>query len=205
MQGANYFILVERLLVVGAAIYLTYLGHSLFKFGVLETDADMQSKGIIKRLLFSGTGAGLFLMAVGAMLLALIAYFGNAQYLQLGSSKNKASNLQRMGAGGTGQSESTTFTFVPEGSTAPEPPERNLLSVPSIPLDEAGLTVLSSESEPETGTGEDTRLVERSSESAGEATVATPESPSKPGGKAPPNKEPNENVKVTVSQPAAQK
>ncbi len=70
---------MERLLVVGGAIVLSYLGYRLFVFGVREGESRLSAESPFYKIVLSGTGPGLFFMAFGALVLISALYTGGAE------------------------------------------------------------------------------------------------------------------------------
>ena len=74
---------LERLLIVTGAIFLVYLGYRLFLFGVekgrnhLSTELSESFK-----IVFSGTGPGLFFMAFGSLVLVIALFTGKYQIME---------------------------------------------------------------------------------------------------------------------------
>jgi pyruvate/2-oxoglutarate dehydrogenase complex dihydrolipoamide acyltransferase (E2) component len=196
MPTDNYMVL-ERALAMVAAIYLTYLGHSLFRFGVLETDADIQAKGVVRRLLFSGTGAGLFLMTVGAVLLLFVVYISGANYFE--SLPEKVKPKTELASPAAAPSPAPTDT--PESTAQSEPsPTPPAMAIPSIPLADAGLDLSFPDSPG--GEGTDTKKPEEVKETAMQEVRSEGADESR---EPLPRKEPRENLKVDLRERALQK
>jgi hypothetical protein len=60
---------VERIIINLGAILMTYLGYKLFIFGIEKGYAELTAETKFYKIVFSGTGPGLFFMAFGAIVL----------------------------------------------------------------------------------------------------------------------------------------
>ncbi|MCH7676660.1 hypothetical protein IH879_17185 [candidate division KSB1 bacterium] len=69
----------ERLLIVIGAIILSYLGYKLYRFGIDKGSAKLETESQLYKVVFSGTGPGLFFMAFGAIILITALITGGAK------------------------------------------------------------------------------------------------------------------------------
>jgi len=60
---------IERVIINLGAILMTYLGYKLFIFGIEKGYAKLTAETKFYKIVFSGTGPGLFFMAFGAIVL----------------------------------------------------------------------------------------------------------------------------------------
>lgn len=72
----------ERLAIVLTGGFLSYLGYSLFRFGVLTGQSRLTAETRTYKLIFSGTGPGLFFMAFGSLILLAALFTGGAKKLE---------------------------------------------------------------------------------------------------------------------------
>ena len=70
---------IERIFVVVGGIIFGYFGYRLFIFGVDKGDAKISAKSYFYKIVFSGTGPGLFFMAFGAIILVTALFTGGAK------------------------------------------------------------------------------------------------------------------------------
>ena len=68
----------ERIIVVVGAIIFAYMGYKLFLFGVNQGRGKLEVKSEIFKVIFSGSGPGLFFMAFGGVILVFSLTFGGA-------------------------------------------------------------------------------------------------------------------------------
>ena len=65
---------IERLCILSVTGFFGWMGYTLFMFGITEGHAKFSSEAPFNKIIFSGTGAGLFFLVVGGLSL-LIALF----------------------------------------------------------------------------------------------------------------------------------
>jgi hypothetical protein len=68
----------ERIIVVLGAIIFAYMGYKLFLFGVNQGRGKLEVKSEVFKVIFSGSGPGLFFMAFGGVILVFSLTFGGA-------------------------------------------------------------------------------------------------------------------------------
>lgn len=62
---------VERILIALGGVFFGYLGYCLFKSGLTVGEGNLKLESKTLKLLFTGTGPGLFFMAFGAIVLVV--------------------------------------------------------------------------------------------------------------------------------------
>jgi hypothetical protein len=69
---------IERILIVIGAIIFGYLGYRLFVKGLTTGEGNLRFESKLMKVIFSGTGPGLFFMAFGAVVLVTAVMKGGA-------------------------------------------------------------------------------------------------------------------------------
>jgi hypothetical protein len=69
----------ERIIVVLGAVFFAYLGYRLFLFGVDKGRGKLEVESEVFKVIFSGSGPGLFFMAFGSVVLIFSLFFGGAK------------------------------------------------------------------------------------------------------------------------------
>lgn len=69
---------IERLLIIIGGIFFGYLGYRLFVKGLTAGEGTLKYESRFMKVLFSGTGPGLFFMAFGAIVLMVAIAKGGA-------------------------------------------------------------------------------------------------------------------------------
>jgi|CXWL01.1.fsa_nt_gi hypothetical protein len=67
---------IERLLIIVGAIFFGYLGYRLFVKGLTIGEGNLKFESKAMKIIFSGTGPGLFFMAFGAVVLVVAIAIG---------------------------------------------------------------------------------------------------------------------------------
>ena len=69
----------ERIVIYAGAIFMIYLGYSLYKRGISKGRNNLQAKIKLGQIILPGTGAGLFFMAFGAIVLLVGLFTGRGR------------------------------------------------------------------------------------------------------------------------------
>lgn len=87
---------IERLLIALGAISFSWLGYRLFMFGHDKGRGHIETDSKLVRIVFSGTGPGLFFMAFGAIIMIFALLTGGATNVsqQIGELKTEIIELR---------------------------------------------------------------------------------------------------------------
>ena len=69
----------ERIVIYAGAIFMIYLGYSLYKRGISKGRNNLQAKTKLGQIILPGTGPGLFFMAFGAIVLLVGLFIGRGR------------------------------------------------------------------------------------------------------------------------------
>jgi hypothetical protein len=84
---------IERLLIVAGGIVFGYLGYRLFEKGLTAGEGNLKFESKALKIIFSGTGPGLFFMAFGAVILVVALWIGGVSIKETSTSSARTADL----------------------------------------------------------------------------------------------------------------